>query len=398
MQWKMYDLYCWFSERTLSAIWNHRLFKSWIEKKTSLFGALEGNPMTWKIKNYSIGLKTSIYQFNWFNNSVDLISNQTTLSKNNLLIFPQNKAIPIKTTDKLNRVSIMIICSENGSRFFVSNVCQLVLKMLTNRSQNISSNKSILLFIWFFFSLSLKKRKQNEFVYCYVLPFDVLQLTTPNHPPFSLPSRVSTMNPHSITAQNIRDSSGPNHFDSRNFCTATELPNILQLLLLLLLLLLLFVVRWWFDVHHLIWPMTVLARERGCWSICLRILRYLFLFFCSPSLNYVKCVCYTKVKIEFGQQFFSFHFFFVFFFFLFFFSHTELYCFINLILFYCLSHGPSELNAIANIHFGLAKNSSFLNTDTDTYINKELNFFNTMSLHSLQLMNDLMNFFSLFSP
>lgn len=96
------------------------------------------------------------------------------------------------------------------------------------------------------------------------LPLDVLQLTTPNHPPFSLPSRVSTMKPHSMTAQNMRDSSGPNHLDSRSFCTATELPNVLQWLLLLLLLF----VRWWFDVHHLIWPMTVLARERGFWSIC----------------------------------------------------------------------------------------------------------------------------------
>lgn len=96
-----------------------------------------------------------------------------------------------------------------------------------------------------------------------VLPFDVLQLTTPNHPSFSLPSRVSTMKPHSMTAQNIRDSSGPNHFDSRNFCTATELPNDLILLLLFVLLF----ERWWFDVHHLICPITVLARERGFESI-----------------------------------------------------------------------------------------------------------------------------------
>lgn len=113
-----------------------------------------------------------------------------------------------------------------------------------------------------------------------LLPFDVLQFTTPNHPPFSLPSRVSTIKPHSMTAQNIRDSSGPNHFDSRNFCTATELPNDLMLLLLFVLLL----VKWWFDVHHLIWPMTVLARLRGFWSICRFIVLYCILLLKSSII------------------------------------------------------------------------------------------------------------------
>lgn len=105
--------------------------------------------------------------------------------------------------------------------------------------------------------------KMNEYlIKCLeFIPFEVLQLTTPNHPSFSCPSRVSTIKPHSITAQNIRDSSGPNHFDSRSFCTATELPNCLMWLLLLLF------VKWLFDVHHFIWPITLLALERGFCSI-----------------------------------------------------------------------------------------------------------------------------------
>lgn len=68
----------------------------------------------------------------------------------------------------------------------------------------------------------------------------------------------------------MRDSSGPNHFDSRNFCTATELPNdLIWLLLLVGGVFVLFVWNGWFDddVHHLIWPMTVFARERGFASI-----------------------------------------------------------------------------------------------------------------------------------
>lgn len=65
----------------------------------------------------------------------------------------------------------------------------------------------------------------------------------------------------------MRDSSGPNHFDSRNFCTATELPNDL-IWLLFVAGVLLFVWNGWFDeVHHLIWPMTLFARERGFASI-----------------------------------------------------------------------------------------------------------------------------------
>lgn len=107
------------------------------------------------------------------------------------------------------------------------------------------------------------------------LPFDVLQLTTPNHPSFSWPSRVSTIKPHSMTAQNIRDSSGPNHLDSRSFCTATELPNDLIVLLFVVLLF----ETWWFDVHHLICPITVLARERGFWSIWFSIFLNCFNFY-----------------------------------------------------------------------------------------------------------------------
>lgn len=92
-----------------------------------------------------------------------------------------------------------------------------------------------------------------------------------------------------MTAQNIRDSSGPNHLDSRNFCTATELPNDLIFALLLLLLLLL---KWWFDVHHLICPITELARERGFWSICLATLAAAFVvvkvFFDVINWNWFK--------------------------------------------------------------------------------------------------------------
>lgn len=66
----------------------------------------------------------------------------------------------------------------------------------------------------------------------------------------------------------MRDSSGPNHFDSRSFCTATELPNDLIFVLLVAGVLVLFVWNGWFDdVHHLICPMTVFARERGFASI-----------------------------------------------------------------------------------------------------------------------------------
>lgn len=109
------------------------------------------------------------------------------------------------------------------------------------------------------------------FYYCKLLalPFDVLQFTTPNQPSFSWPSRVSTMKPHSITAQNIRDSSGPNHFDSRSFCTATELPNCLMWLLLLLLLWL-WLMKLLLDVHNLIWLITLF--RRGFWSIVALIL------------------------------------------------------------------------------------------------------------------------------
>lgn len=122
-------------------------------------------------------------------------------------------------------------------------------------------------------SLILLIHGQPSNIYVAHVPFVVLQLTTPNQPSFSCPSRVSTMKPHSITAQNIRLSSGPNHFDSRNFWTATELPNCLtadaEWLLLLFVWLLLLLVKSGAvdDDHHLIWPITLLARERGFWSI-----------------------------------------------------------------------------------------------------------------------------------
>lgn len=134
--------------------------------------------------------------------------------------------------------------------------------------------------------------KQNSSSEIECLPFDVLQLTMPNHPSFSCPSRVSTIKPHSITAQKMRDSSGPNHFDSRNFCTATELPNDLMWLLLVAGVLVLFVWNGWFDdVHHLIWPMTVFARERGFASI-----------FTSDLDENMRAAAYQKCEMQFFCQ------------------------------------------------------------------------------------------------